>query len=171
MGTLSTASPFKPYLGQVGFHPILYEFFSGVYLGLSGPLASVYNPVGHPFKSYLDQNKKLSFLHPSNSQSFQTLSGPSGFLSHPTHLSFWGLFGPVWTFGLCIQSCWASFEKLFGPKKKLGQLHPFNNQSFQTLSGPSRFLSHPIRMSFWGLFGPICAKWVCIEWQWASLGK
>ena len=33
-----TRNPSKPYLGQIGFYPILFEIFSGGYFGLSGPL-------------------------------------------------------------------------------------------------------------------------------------
>ena len=46
--TLSVTSPFKGYVGPLGFYPILFELFSVVYLELSGPWASVKNLIGLP---------------------------------------------------------------------------------------------------------------------------
>ena len=37
-----------------------------------------------------------------------------GFLSLPVQIVFWSVFGPIWTFGFCTTSYWASLGKSCG---------------------------------------------------------
>ena len=105
--TLLISRPPGGYLGQVGFYPILFGFFSEGYSGLSGPLGLMSNPVGLSLGSNLGQFGLNTFSTASNNWPFKSLSWPIGILSHPVKNFFRRLFWPIWTFGVYVQSFWA----------------------------------------------------------------
>ena len=105
--TLSVPSPFKGYVGQLGFYPFLFELFSGVYLNLSGPLASVQNLIGLPKGGHVDQNKIWTFNTLSETSSFKGYMGQLGF--YPI---LFKLFSGVY---LDLSGFLASVQHLIGP--------------------------------------------------------
>ena len=70
------------------------------------------------FQASSRPKKKLGYSSPSNKQPCQSLSGPIWILSHPVRIFLQGLFWPIWTFGLAIESCWGLYPKSTKPKKK-----------------------------------------------------
>ena len=102
-----TTNPSKPYLGQFGFYPILFEIFSGGYFGLSGPLGFMSNPFGLHLESNLGQIGFLTFSSASNKEPFKTLSWPNWILSLPVRNFFRRVFWPIWI-------CWVCTATHFG---------------------------------------------------------
>ena len=62
-------------------------------------------------------------------------------------------------------------KKIIWTKKNLRHLYQSKGQGFQRLNGPSGFLSNPVRFLFKNLLWYIWARWISIDFYWASLGK
>ena len=58
------------------------------------------------------------------------------------------VFGPIWTCGLCIKSCWASFEKSFGPKKKIRGFTSFQDRILPRAIWPNLVFIPPCSFFF-----------------------
>ena len=85
---------------------------------------------------------------PSQQKRFQKPTKPICFLIDFLRPLFQPLFWPIWTFGLCIKSCWGPFWKVSGAKKIFGPSVPFQHEFLPKATWTNlvfiRFFSNPL---------------------------